>query len=91
MFTFKMLKTNVFATLITKTYPIYFLSSCSKHTLPDLPYAYNALEPTISSEIMELHHKKHHAAYVNNLNIAQEKLDEAIHKNDANQIITLQV
>lgn len=31
-----------------------------KHTLPDLPYDYNALEPVVSAEIMLLHHKKHH-------------------------------
>ena len=48
-----------------------------KHTLPDLPYDYNALEPIVSAEIMQLHHSKHHAAYVNNLNIAEEKLKEA--------------
>lgn len=51
-----------------------------KHTLPDLPYDYSALEPTISGQIMELHHSKHHAAYVNNLNIAEEKLGEAVSK-----------
>lgn len=45
-----------------------------KHTLPDLPYAYNALAPVIIEDIMELHHKKHHATYVNNLNAAEEKL-----------------
>lgn len=49
----------------------------SAHTLPDLPYDYNALEPHISAEIMELHHSKHHATYVNNLNIAEEKYSEA--------------
>lgn len=49
----------------------------SKHTLPDLPYDYGALEPVISGEIMKIHHSKHHAAYVNNLNIAEEKLAEA--------------
>ena len=38
------------------------------HTLPDLPYAKNALEPHISAETLEFHHDKHHAAYVNNLN-----------------------
>ncbi len=43
------------------------------HKLPDLPYAYDALEPYISKEIMILHHDKHHAAYVNNLNVALEK------------------
>lgn len=58
-----------------------------KHTLPDLPYDYNALEPTISAEIMKLHHTKHHAAYVNNLNIAEEKLSEALHKKDTQAII----
>nr|QBH73421.1 manganese-iron superoxide dismutase [Thermobia domestica] len=60
-----------------------------KHTLPDLPYDYNALEPVISAEIMQLHHSKHHAAYVNNLNIAEEKLAEAKAKNDVGTIITL--
>ncbi|BEI85146.1 hypothetical protein CcaverHIS002_0505470 [Cutaneotrichosporon cavernicola] len=46
----------------------------SKHTLPDLPYAYDALEPSISKTIMTLHHDKHHATYVNGLNAAEEKL-----------------
>ncbi|KAK0469303.1 Mn superoxide dismutase [Desarmillaria tabescens] len=44
----------------------------SLHTVPDLPYAYNALEPFISEEIMKLHHQKHHQAYVNGLNAAEE-------------------
>ena len=35
------------------------------YELPDLPYAYDALEPHISAEIMQLHHDKHHANYVN--------------------------
>ena len=39
-------------------------------TLPELPYAYNALEPVIATRIMELHHGKHHATYVTNLNAA---------------------
>ncbi len=38
--------------------------------LPSLPYAFNALEPTIDAHTMEIHHGKHHAAYVNNLNAA---------------------
>ena len=66
------------------------LSSRSKHTLPDLPYDYNALEPVISAEIMQLHHSKHHATYVNNLNTAEEKSLEAISKGDIRQAITLQ-
>lgn len=39
-------------------------------TLPDLPYAKDALEPNIDSRTMEIHHDKHHAAYMNNLNNA---------------------
>jgi len=41
-------------------------------TLPPLPYAYDALEPHIDKETMTIHHDKHHAAYVNNLNAALE-------------------
>ncbi|GAB1605518.1 superoxide dismutase [Mn], mitochondrial-like [Argonauta hians] len=61
-----------------------------KHTLPDLPYDYNALEPYISSDIMKLHHQKHHATYVNNLNIAEEKLANAVAKGDISTVIGLQ-
>jgi superoxide dismutase, Fe-Mn family len=43
-----------------------------KHILEDLPYAYNALEPHIDAQTMEIHHSKHHQAYVNNLNNAIE-------------------
>ena len=50
----------------------------AKHSLPDLPYDYNALEPVISAEIMQLHHSKHHQAYINNYNIAEDKLAEAV-------------
>lgn len=39
-------------------------------TLPDLPYAYNALEPWIDERTMQIHHDKHHAAYIKNLNDA---------------------
>uniref|UniRef100_O96347 Superoxide dismutase [Mn], mitochondrial n=1 Tax=Charybdis feriata TaxID=65693 RepID=SODM_CHAFE len=60
-----------------------------KHTLPDLPYDYGALEPTISAEIMQLHHSKHHQTYVNNLNVAEEKLAEAKEKGDVSTIISL--
>lgn len=42
------------------------------HTLPDLPYAHDALEPAIDAMTMEIHHGKHHQAYVNNLNKALE-------------------
>ncbi len=49
-----------------------------KHTLPQLPYGYSALEPVVSGEIMELHHSKHHATYVNNLNAAEETLGQHV-------------
>ncbi|MEM2024649.1 MAG: superoxide dismutase, partial [Candidatus Caldarchaeum sp.] len=47
-----------------------------KYVLPPLPYAYNALEPYISAEIMTLHHTKHHQAYVNGANAALERLEK---------------
>ena len=43
--------------------------------LPQLPYAYDALEPHIDARTMEIHHSKHHAAYTNNLNAAIEGTD----------------
>jgi Fe-Mn family superoxide dismutase len=43
------------------------------HELPALPYAYNALEPHIDELTMQVHHDKHHGAYVNNLNLALQK------------------
>jgi len=62
----------------------------NKATLPDLSYDYNALEPVISAEIMQLHHSKHHQTYVNNYNVAEEKLAEAVSKGDASTVIGLQ-
>jgi Fe-Mn family superoxide dismutase len=46
------------------------------HTLPPLPYAHDALEPHIDKQTMEIHHGKHHQAYVTNLNAALEKHPE---------------
>lgn len=46
------------------------------HEVPPLPYDYSALEPYIDTQTMQLHHDKHHAAYVNNLNAALEKHSE---------------
>ena len=46
------------------------------HTLPDLPYSYDALEPHIDARTMEIHHSKHHKGYVDNLNKALENQPE---------------
>jgi Fe-Mn family superoxide dismutase len=50
------------------------------HTLPPLPYPTNALEPHIDAQTMEIHHDKHHGAYVTNLNAALEKAPELANK-----------
>jgi len=60
------------------------------YKLPDMPYDYGALEPTISGQIMEIHHKKHHQTYVNNLNAALEKYAVAEAKRDVATMIGLQ-
>ncbi len=44
-------------------------------TLPDLKFNYTALEPVLSSKLLEIHHKKHHQAYVNNLNAALDQFE----------------
>ena len=54
----------------------------STYTLPDLAYDYGALEPHISGQIMELHHSKHHKAYVDGANQALEKLAAARQSGD---------
>jgi len=51
-----------------------------KHELPALPYAYNALEPHIDAQTMQIHHQRHHGTYVNNLNAALEKYPELQNK-----------
>ncbi|MDB4893331.1 MAG: sodA [Gemmatimonadetes bacterium] len=50
------------------------------HTLPSLPYSFDALEPHIDAQTMEIHHGKHHNAYVTNLNAALEKAPELANK-----------
>jgi Fe-Mn family superoxide dismutase len=62
----------------------------SKYVLPDLPYDYSALEPHISGTIMELHHDKHHAAYVKGANDALEQLAQAREKQDFTRLAALE-
>jgi superoxide dismutase, Fe-Mn family len=60
------------------------------YTLPDLPYDYAALEPHVSGQIMELHHDKHHAAYVTGANQTLEKLASARDGDDFGAIVGLE-
>jgi Fe-Mn family superoxide dismutase len=62
----------------------------SIYTLPDLPYDFAALEPHLSGRILELHHGKHHAAYVQGANTALEKLDEARRKGEFASVAALE-
>lgn len=57
------------------------------YTLPTLPYAYDALEPHFDKQTMEIHHSKHHQAYVNNANNALEGLSEELRNMSAEQLI----
>ncbi|AXM89998.1 superoxide dismutase [Anoxybacillus ayderensis] len=68
--------TNIYEQIQRKRVPI------GGHTLPQLPYAYNALEPYIAEEIMRLHHEKHHQSYVDGLNRAEKMMQQAREKND---------
>ncbi|KAF9096113.1 Superoxide dismutase [Mn], mitochondrial [Mortierella sp. GBA35] len=70
--------------------PSAFAGLRYKHTLPALPYAYEALEPYISGEIMKIHHAKHHQTYINNLNAAEEKLGSAFKGADVTEEIAIQ-
>ncbi|MQY05689.1 superoxide dismutase [Actinomadura macrotermitis] len=62
----------------------------SDYTLPDLPYDYAALEPAITGEILELHHAKHHAAYVKGANDTLERLAEARDRRDFGGLVGLE-
>ncbi|MGV9385058.1 superoxide dismutase [Nonomuraea sp. NPDC003707] len=61
-----------------------------EYTLPDMPYDYAALEPAITGEILELHHAKHHAAYVKGANDTLERLAEARDKGEFGGLVGLE-
>jgi superoxide dismutase, Fe-Mn family len=62
----------------------------TSYTLPDLAYDPGALEPHLSGQIVELHHSKHHAAYVAGANTALDKLAEARDKGDFSALVGLE-
>jgi len=66
------------------------MTDFTPHEQPELSYDFNALEPVISAEIMELHYMKHHKAYVTNLNTALENYFEANKHWDLARMIALQ-
>ncbi|MFI0424929.1 superoxide dismutase [Spongiactinospora sp. 9N601] len=61
-----------------------------QYSLPDMPYDYAALEPAITGEILELHHAKHHAAYVKGANDTLEKLADARDKGEFGGLVGLE-
>jgi Fe-Mn family superoxide dismutase len=66
------------------------LAGMAIYTLPDLPYDYGALEPAMSGEILELHHGKHHAAYVKGGNDTLDRLAEARDRGDYATLVGLE-
>ena len=59
-----------------------------KYTLPEMPYAYDALEPHIDAQTMEIHHTKHHQKYTDTMNGALEKLSPELQSKDIIEILS---
>ena len=59
-----------------------------KYTLPEMPYAYDALEPHIDARTMEIHHTKHHQKYTDGMNGALEKLSPELQSKDIVDILS---
>src|SRR5258708_20161667 len=62
------------------------MTQTTAHTLPPLPYDYAALEPQIDAQTMQIHHGKHHQAYVSNLNAALDK-HPALHEKRVEELL----
>ena len=59
-----------------------------KYTLPEIPYAYDALEPHIDAQTMEIHHTKHHQKYTDGMNGALEKLSPELQEKEIEEILS---
>ena len=59
-----------------------------KYTLPEMPYAYDALEPHIDAQTMEIHHTKHHQKYTDGMNGSLEKLSPELQEKDIEEILS---
>lgn len=66
------------------------MAQITKFSLPKLAYELHALEPVLSKNVIDIHYNKHHMAYVNNLNLAMEQLQNAMAKDDLQTIVSLQ-
>jgi len=64
------------------------MTHMGKYTLPEVPYAYDALEPHIDARTMEIHHSKHHQAYTNGLNDAWDKLPADLSSKDLLDVLS---
>lgn len=78
--------------LLLQPFPRVVKAARTRHNADQCGLAddYGALEPSISGKIMELHHDKHHATYVNSLNTQMEKMQEAQAKGDVSAQIAIQ-
>src|SRR4051794_33411156 len=65
-------------------------SSMTRYVLPDLAYDYSALEPHISGRVLQLHHDKHHRAYVDGANRALEKILEMRDREEFDRIASVE-
>src|SRR5256712_10094158 len=65
-------------TTLLRTHAMAQVQELTRHSLPPLPYDFGALEPHIDAQTMEIHHGKHHQAYITNLNNALNKHPELL-------------